>query len=55
MSLLAESVLGLTAALGAGAFFWMKAGFEERRLLARYPDYADYRSRTRARMIAGII
>lgn len=45
----------LAAALGTGAFFWLKAGAEERRLLARYPGYRDYRLRTRARMIPWII
>jgi len=49
------SWLGLLVALGGGIFFWQKAGFEERRLLAKYPDYLDYRVRTPARMIPWII
>lgn len=46
---------GLAVATGAGAFFWLKAGFEERRLLLKYPDYRAYRARTRARMIPWVI
>ncbi len=49
------SWVGLVAAAGGSAFFWLKAGFEERRLLATYPDYLDYRARTRARMIPWIV
>lgn len=45
----------LVAALATGAFFWFKAGAEEHRLVARYPGYEDYRSRTRARMIPWIL
>jgi 2-amino-4-hydroxy-6-hydroxymethyldihydropteridine diphosphokinase len=46
---------GLIVAVGAGVFFWFKAGFEERRLLLKYPGYADYRTRTRARMIPWVL
>ena len=49
------SLVGLLAAIGGGIFFWLKAGFEERRLLVKYPGYADYRARTRARMIPWIV
>jgi protein-S-isoprenylcysteine O-methyltransferase Ste14 len=45
----------LVAALITGIFFWFKAGAEERRLLAKYAGYQDYRSRTRARMIPWVI
>jgi 2-amino-4-hydroxy-6-hydroxymethyldihydropteridine diphosphokinase len=46
---------GLGAAVGGGIFFWVKAGFEENRLLAKYPEYLEYRARTRARIIPWII
>ena len=46
---------GLAAALGTSIFFWFKAGFEEHRLLLKYPGYADYRARTRARMIPWVV
>jgi 2-amino-4-hydroxy-6-hydroxymethyldihydropteridine diphosphokinase len=49
------SWVGLLLAIGGGVFFWLKAGFEERRLLAKYPHYIDYRARTRARMIPWIL
>jgi 2-amino-4-hydroxy-6-hydroxymethyldihydropteridine diphosphokinase len=45
----------LFLALGGSIFFWFKAGFEEQRLLAKYPHYGDYRSQTRARMLPWIM
>jgi len=49
------SWVGLAVAVCGGVFFWLKAGFEERRLVGKYPDYIDYRARTRARMIPWIL
>lgn len=49
------SWVGLAVAVCGGVFFWLKAGFEERRLVGKYPDYVDYRARTRARMIPWIV
>ena len=49
------SWIGLVVAAVGGLFFWLKAGFEERRLLVKYPEYLDYRVRTRARIIPWII
>jgi 2-amino-4-hydroxy-6-hydroxymethyldihydropteridine diphosphokinase len=49
------SWIGLVVAAGGGLFFWLKAGYEERRLLAKYPEYLDYRARTRARIIPWIV
>ena len=49
------SWIGLIAAVGGVFFFWLKAGLEERRLLAKYPGYDDYRARTRARLIPWIV
>ncbi|MGH8875196.1 MAG: 2-amino-4-hydroxy-6-hydroxymethyldihydropteridine diphosphokinase [Acidimicrobiia bacterium] len=42
-------------ALVALAFFLMKSGYEERRLGARYPDYAEYRRRVRRRLIPWVV
>lgn len=55
LALYQRSWIGLVAAAGGGVFFWLKAGFEERRLLAKYPEYLDYRARTRARIIPWIV
>jgi 2-amino-4-hydroxy-6-hydroxymethyldihydropteridine diphosphokinase len=55
LGLYQSSWAGLIAAISASAFFWFKAGFEEHRLLAKYPGYADYRARTRARLLPWII
>ncbi len=55
LALYQASWAGLATAIGGGVFFWLKAGFEERRLLIRYPDYRDYSARTRFRMIPWIL
>jgi 2-amino-4-hydroxy-6-hydroxymethyldihydropteridine diphosphokinase len=55
LALYQSSWAGLIAAIGASAFFWFKAGFEEHLLLARYPGYVDYRARTRARLLSWIV
>lgn len=49
------SAPGLPAAVAGAVFFWQKAGFEERRLEARYPGYAAYRAATPSRMIPFIL
>lgn len=46
---------GLVIAVGGGIFFWLKAGFEERRLAVKYPHYGNYRAQTRARLIPWIV
>ncbi len=51
LALFQLSWVGLAAALGTSFFFWLKAGFEERRLLTKYPGYRDYQARTRARLV----
>ncbi len=51
----AASVPGLLLAGAIGVFFWAKAGFEERRLIDRYPTYPAYRERTRARIIPWLL
>jgi protein-S-isoprenylcysteine O-methyltransferase Ste14 len=51
LALLQLSWVGLIVATGTGVFFWLKAGFEERRLLTKYPGYRDYQARTRARLV----
>lgn len=45
----------LLVGLAAGVFFWMKARFEERRLMEHYPGYAAYRSQVRRRLIPWIV
>ncbi len=54
-ALAALSLPGLLTALAGGSFFWHKAGFEERRLEARYPHYAEYRAGTSSRIIPFIL
>ncbi len=49
------SAVGLGAGVIAGVFFWWKASREEARLLRRFPQYADYRARTRARLVPWVI
>ncbi|MFH2072487.1 MAG: methyltransferase, partial [Actinomycetota bacterium] len=39
------------ASVALMASLWTKAGPEAGRLLARHPDYADYRGRVRGRLI----
>lgn len=36
-------------------YLWAKAGHEEQRLIAHFPDYAGYRSRVRRRLIPWLI
>ncbi len=51
----AASLPGLLLAGAVAMFFWSKAGFEERRLVDRYPGYPAYRDRTRARIIPWLL
>ena len=46
-------VLGLTAALGV--LFWFKSAHEEKRLMARFPDYAVYRGQVRHRLLPWVL
>jgi 2-amino-4-hydroxy-6-hydroxymethyldihydropteridine diphosphokinase len=50
-----RSVTALGLSLGAGVFFWLKAGREEARLMRRFPGYVQYRAGTRARLIPWVI
>jgi 2-amino-4-hydroxy-6-hydroxymethyldihydropteridine diphosphokinase len=50
-ALVTGGAVALALALTGGVFFWLKAGFEERRLERRYPGYGAYRSVTPRRMI----
>lgn len=45
----------LALALAILVFFWLKAGREERRLAASYPDYGAYQARVRARLVPWIL
>jgi 2-amino-4-hydroxy-6-hydroxymethyldihydropteridine diphosphokinase len=49
-AVLARSLPGLAVAAVVGGFLWFKAGYEETRLLAAVPGYADYRRRVRGRL-----
>lgn len=49
------SFLSVGVALVASAFFWLKAGREEIRLLRRFSDYAEYQQETRARLIPWVL
>jgi 2-amino-4-hydroxy-6-hydroxymethyldihydropteridine diphosphokinase len=55
LALYQHSRAGLAVAVCGGLFFWLKAGFEEHRLMGKYADYVDYRARTRARLIPWIV
>ena len=51
LAVLRPGLWPLLAALALFAYFSTKAAFEERRLLARYPEYADYRREVRGRVL----
>ena len=55
VSVLDGNPIGLGFAVVLAAYFWAKSGFEERRLMARYPGYADYRSGVRRRLIPFVL
>jgi protein-S-isoprenylcysteine O-methyltransferase Ste14 len=46
------TAVALTA--GLAALFYGKSGYEERRLIARFPEYLAYRARVRCRLLPGI-
>jgi protein-S-isoprenylcysteine O-methyltransferase Ste14 len=46
---------GLAAAGALGLLFWGKSGFEENRLVARFPSYAAYRGRVRRRLVPWVV
>jgi protein-S-isoprenylcysteine O-methyltransferase Ste14 len=46
---------GLTLAGALLALFWGKSGFEERRLVARFPGYDGYRRRVRRRLLPWVL
>jgi protein-S-isoprenylcysteine O-methyltransferase Ste14 len=47
------AVLGLTVALAV--LFWFKSAHEEKRLMARFPDYGDYRKAVRLRLLPWVL
>lgn len=51
ISLVATSGAGLALAAGLAALLYRKSSWEEARLAARYPEYAAYRRRVRARLV----
>ena len=48
-------LLAVLAAVSLVPFFFAKSTFEERHLLERYPEYADYRRRVRHRLLPGLL
>lgn len=46
LAILLQKGWGLAVSGVLALFFWLKAREEERRLLARYPEYAEYQQRT---------
>lgn len=48
------SVAGLLVIVASAVFFDRKVAYEERLLAATYPDYDDYRSRVRWRLLPGV-
>jgi protein-S-isoprenylcysteine O-methyltransferase Ste14 len=49
------SLLGVTAAVALGVFFFLKSRFEERLLATSYPAYEAYRERVAHRLIPWVI
>ncbi len=50
-SLFFDSVIGSVLSLGLLGFFYLKSGYEERRLRIAYPEYRAYQQSVRRRMI----
>lgn len=50
-----SSLWGVSAAVAAGVFFWLKAEFEERRLMIAHADYRQWRSTVRWRLIPFVV
>lgn len=53
-AVLVSSLWAGAVALVTTAFFWLKAGFEEKRLRIVYSAYDDYRKQVRGRLIPGV-
>ena len=49
------SLVALVVGFVGAAFFWMKAGFEEERLMEHYAGYAAYKAQVRKRLIPWIL
>lgn len=54
-ALLRSSLVALIVGIVGAAFFWMKARFEEERLVERYAGYAAYRAHVRKRLIPWVV
>jgi len=54
LSLADGNPAGLALTLALGVLFYGKSGFEERRLIERFPEYAIYRERVRCRLLPWI-
>ena len=54
LSLADGNPVGLTLTLALTVLLYGKSGFEERRLIEHFPEYAAYRERVRCRLLPGI-
>lgn len=54
-SLVLGSRIGAVLSVGLLGFFWLKSGYEERRLRIAYPSYTSYRHRVRRRFIPFLV
>lgn len=54
LSLVDGNLAGLGLGLVLTALFYGKTGFEEQKLIERFPQYAGYRERVRCRLLPGI-
>ena len=54
-ALVLDSIAGVVLGLGLFGFFWLKSGYEERRLRIAYPGYAAYRRRVPRRFIPFVL
>lgn len=55
LAIASGNFVAVVAGIGLGGFFFAKSGFEERLLVARYPDYPGYQSRVRPRLIPWLL
>jgi protein-S-isoprenylcysteine O-methyltransferase Ste14 len=54
LSLADGNPTGITLTMALMMLFYGKSGFEERRLIARFPEYVEYRAQVRCRLLPGI-
>jgi protein-S-isoprenylcysteine O-methyltransferase Ste14 len=54
LSLIDGNATGITLTIVLMMLFYGKSGFEERRLIARFPEYLEYREQVRCRLLPGV-